>query len=83
MDYNKDGLISPDDLMNLLGAKKESSSFFNELIVHDVLKVVEYIDLMKKRSVIVRDTANNSILRDDKLTLMKYRISKMKEKKRK
>jgi hypothetical protein len=36
---------------------------------------------MKKKGVAVRDVVGNSILKDERLTLMKYRMNKIKEKK--
>ena len=48
VDQNKDGLITIEDLTNLLGIRSKNNDY-NPLITQDVLKIHGYVEKMKSR----------------------------------
>lgn len=81
VDQNKDGLITAEDLTSLLGVRDKSASTHNPLILNDILKIHQYIQVQKQKGDPVFDKCNNPILKDECLTFMKYRINNYRQKK--
>lgn len=57
IDQNRDGLVTIDDLMNLLGIRSKNNDY-NPLITSDVLKIYAYVDRMKQRGDPITDTCD-------------------------
>lgn len=57
IDQNRDGLVTIEDLMNLLGIRSKNNDY-NPLITSDVLKIYAYVDRMKQRGDPVTDTCD-------------------------
>jgi Ca2+-binding EF-hand superfamily protein len=57
IDQNRDGLVTIEDLMNLLGIRSKNNDY-NPLITSDVLKIYAYVDRMKQKGDPVTDTCD-------------------------
>lgn len=57
IDQNRDGLVTIEDLMNLLGIRSKNNDY-NPLITSDVLKIYAYVDRMKQRGDPITDTCD-------------------------
>lgn len=81
LDYNKDGYITPEDLTSLIGTKKDSSSTFNDLVMHDISKIINSVEERIKQGLSVFDCKTNPIFKDEFLTYVKFRIHNYRQKK--
>ena len=81
-DQDRNGLITPGDLLDVIGIESKLSHR-NILIEKDVFKIVEHVSEVRNKGSFVFDNVSDDIVTEDSLTLTKYRIYKFKEKKTK